>query len=227
MWQALVFSHGGTMLNADEKQGGVRPRPAGQKAIATLRLIVDDGTMRDVSQATMFQDFVSGRLGIWTHSTSRLGGVPSESRGVFRSDVRHAIPLGGGANARLPAGGNVAMMFTKDPAKQKAAWEYIKFATGPVGATIMVKGTGYFPANRAAGQGPEDAGRLLRARTPTIASPSASCPSMTAWYAFPGENGLKITDVIKDHLQSVVNGSGKPDEVLKKMTADTQALLPK
>ena len=52
-------------------------------------------------------------------------------------------------------------------------------------------------------------------------------PSMTAWYAFPGENGLKITDVIKDHLQSVVNGSAKPADALKKMTSDTQALLPK
>ena len=50
---------------------------------------------------------------------------------------------------------------------------------------------------------------------------------MTAWYAFPGENGLKITDVIKDHLQSVVNQSAKPDAVLTKMSADTQALLPK
>ena len=38
------------------------------------------------------------------------------------------------------------MLFTKDPAKQKAAWEYIKFATGPVGATMMVQATGYFPS---------------------------------------------------------------------------------
>ena len=37
------------------------------------------------------------------------------------------------------------MMLAKDPAKQKAAWEFMKFATGPQGATIMVKSTGYLP----------------------------------------------------------------------------------
>lgn len=39
---------------------------------------------------------------------------------------------------RLPLGRNVVMPFATDPAKQKAAWEYIKVATGPIGATMMV-----------------------------------------------------------------------------------------
>jgi multiple sugar transport system substrate-binding protein len=52
---------------------------------------------------------------------------------------------------------------------------------------------------------------------------------LTKWYAFPGENGLKITDVIKDHMNSIVTGkrAGEPDKVLADMTADVQKLLPK
>ena len=52
---------------------------------------------------------------------------------------------------------------------------------------------------------------------------------LTRWYAFPGENGLKITDVIKDHLQTIVSGkrAGEPREVLKDMSADVQKLLPR
>ena len=181
--------------------------------------------MRDVSQATALQDFVAGRLGIWAHSTSRLGGVTKQAQGVF--PLRTAtFPLGAGADSRLPAGGNVAMMLAKDPAKQKAAWEYIKFATGPVGATIMVKGTGYFPANAIPAKDPKMLGDFY-AQNPNHRVAIGQLPSMTAWYAFPGENGLKITDVIKDHLQTVVNGSAKPADALKKMTSDTQALLPK
>ena len=224
MWQALVFSNGGTMLTPDETKVAF-DGPAGQKAINTLRLMTTDGTMRDVSQATALQDFVSGRLGIWAHSTSRLGGVTKQSQGVF--PLRTAtFPLGAGADSRLPAGGNVAMMLAKDPAKQKAAWEYIKFATGPAGATVMVKGTGYFPANALPAK---DAAMLgdFYVQNPNHRVAIGQLPSMTAWYAFPGENGLKITDVIKDHLQSVVNGSAKPEDALKKMTTDTQALLPK
>jgi hypothetical protein len=33
--------------------------------------------------------------------------------------------------------------------------------------------------------------------------------------------------VIKDHLQTVVAKSAKPDDVLKRMASDTAALLPK
>jgi len=212
------------MLTPDEKKVAF-DGPAGRKAIETLRLMMTDGTMRDVSQATALQDFVSGRLGIWAHSTSRLGGVTKQAQGVFT--LRTAtFPLGADAQSRLPAGGNVAMMLAKDPAKQKAAWEYIKFATGPVGATIMVKGTGYFPANALPAKDPKMLGDFY-VQNPNHRVAIGQLPSMTAWYAFPGENGLKITDVIKDHLQSVVNGSAKPDDALKKMTADTQALLPK
>ena len=53
-------------------------------------------------------------------------------------------------------------------------------------------------------------------------------PYLTNWYAFPGDNGLKITDVIKDRLQSVMDGSrtGEADKVLADMARDVQALLP-
>jgi multiple sugar transport system substrate-binding protein len=50
---------------------------------------------------------------------------------------------------------------------------------------------------------------------------------LTAWYAFPGEHGLKITDVIEDYLQTVVAQSTPPEQVLRAMTTDVQALLPK
>lgn len=224
MWQALVFSNGGTMLTADEKKVAF-DGPAGQKAIEMLGRMISEGKMPDLSQAATLQDFVSGRLGIWAHSTSRLGGVTKQTKGVF--ELRTAsFPLGAGNDSRLPAGGNVAMMLAKDPAKQKAAWEYIKFATGPVGATIMVKGTGYFPANALPAKDPKMLGDFYAAN-PNHQVAIRQLPMMTAWYAFPGENGLKITDVINDRLQTVVNGTGKPAEVLTRMTSDVQALLPK
>lgn len=224
MFQAATFSHGGTMLTADESKVAFDAEP-GQKAAALLAKMVTDGTMRDVSQATALQDFVSGRLGIWSHSTSRLGGVTKQVAGQFELRTA-AFPRPAGDQARLPAGGNVAMMHAKDPAKQKAAWEYIKFATGPVGATIMVKGTGYFPANALPAKDPAMLGAFYE-QNPNHKVAIGQLPYMTAWYAFPGENGLKITDVIKDHLQTIVNKSVAPDAALKKAAADVQALLPK
>jgi len=224
MFQALVFSNGGTMLSADESKVAF-DGAAGQKAMATLDSMIKLGGMKNVSQATALQDFVSGNLGIWSHSTSRLGGVTKQVGGKF--DLRTAaFPIGAGESARLPAGGNVAMIFSKDPKKQAAAWEYVKFATGPAGATIMVKGTGYFPANALPAKDPA----MLKSfyeTNPNHQTAVKQLPVLTAWYAFPGENGLKITDVIKDYLQSVVAQTAKPDAALAAMTKDVQALLPK
>jgi multiple sugar transport system substrate-binding protein len=221
MFQALVFSNGGTMLSDDEKKVAFDGE-AGKRAIATLSRMVKEGTMRDVAQSVALQDFTSGTMGIWGHSTSRLGGVTKQVGQRFKLRTA-SFPTA--ANGRLPMGGNTAMMFAKDPARQKAAWEYIKFATGPVGATMMVKATGYFPSALKVADDPA----LLKdfyAANPNHLVAMKQLPKATGWYAFPGENGLKITDVIKDHLQSVVAQKAEPMTALATMSKDVQALLP-
>jgi multiple sugar transport system substrate-binding protein len=223
MWQSLVFANGGAMLSPDEKKVAF-DGAAGQAAIATLAQMVKQGAMRDVSQATAMQDFVSGRLGIWSTSTAYLTNITKQIGGGFA--LRTApFPLGA-ANGRLPAGGNVAMIFSQDPKRQEAAWAYVKFATGPIGATIMVNGTGYFPANTLPANDPELLGEFYK-KNPNHLVAIRQMPVLTGWYAFPGANGLKVTDVIKDHLQSVVAQSAAPDATLRKMASDVQALLPR
>lgn len=221
MFQALVFSNGGTMLSDDEKKVAFDGE-AGKQAIATLSRMVKDGTMRDVAQSVALQDFTSGTMGIWGHSTSRLGGVTKQVGEKFRLRTS-AFPIA--ANGRLPMGGNTAMLFAKDPVRQKAAWEYIKFATGPIGATKMVKATGYFPSALKVADDPA----MLKdfyAANPNHLVAMKQLPRATGWYAFPGENGLKITDVIKDHLQSVVAQKAEPMTALATMSKEVQALLP-
>jgi multiple sugar transport system substrate-binding protein len=223
MWQALVFSYGGNMLNTDENKVAFNQAP-GQAAMQTLSNMVTKGTMRNVNSSISLQDFLSGNLGIWSHSTSRLGGVMKQVGTRF--EVRTApFPISA-PQGRLPAGGNAVMMFTKDPAKQQAAWEYIKFATGPIGGTTMVQDTGYFPANTLP---IDDPARLkpFYAANPNHMTAIKQLALLTGWYAFPGENGLKITDVIKDHLQTVISQSAQPKPALDAMANDVQALLPR
>ena len=127
---------------------------------------------------------------------------------------------------RLPAGGNVAMIVSGDKAKQKAAWEFVKFATGPLGASIMAKTTGYMPPNKVAN---DVYLKDFYVQNPNNYTAVKQLPILTKWYAFPGENGLKITDVIKDHMNSTItrSRSSEPQKVLDDMTRDVQKLLPK
>lgn len=222
-WQALVFSHGGTMLNAEETRVAFGEEP-GRRAIRALRSFVEAGRMPDIRPATMFSDFFAGRMGISMQSTAQLGRYNREIGGRFPLLTgRFPIP---GPNPRLPAGGNVAMMFARDRQRQEAAWKFIKFATGPVGATMMVNATGYMPATTVPAEREDMLARFYR-ENPNHLTTFRQQDVITGWYAFPGQNALRITDVINDHLQSVVSRRAEAEPTLDRMAADVQALLPR
>ncbi|MCC7017312.1 MAG: ABC transporter substrate-binding protein [Rhodospirillales bacterium] len=223
MWQALVFSHGGTMLTPDEKKVAFDDTK-GQAAMRDLGAMLREGGMRDLSTVVARQNFIAGTQGIWSHSTSYLGSVTKQIGGRFQfKTAPFPVPA---ADGRLPAGGNAVMMITRDPAKQKAAWEYMKFVTGPVGATAMVKATGYFPGNAIPAQRAEMLGDFYK-NNPNHLTAIKQLHIVTGWYAFPGENGLKITDVIKDEMQAVINKSKTEAQALAAMAKAVQALLPR
>ena len=193
-------------------------------AVRVLRKMVDEGKMPDIRPDTAFQDFFSGRLGMSMQSTAQLGRYNREIGGRFKL-VCGRFPLSA-ANPRLPAGGNVAMMFTKDRAKQEAAWKFIKYATGPIGGAAMVNATGYMPGTTIPAQREELLGKFYR-ENPNHLVAIRQQDVINGWYAFPGQNALRITDVINDHLQSVVNKSKGADDALKAMAAAVQPLLPR
>lgn len=222
-WQALVLSHGGSMLDPAETRVAFTEAP-GATSMRLLRRMVDEGKMPDIKPETMFQDMFGGRMGISMQSTAQLGRYNREIGGRFRL-VCGRFPLSA-PNARLPAGGNVAMMFTKDAAKQKAAWEFIKFACGPVGATMMVNATGYMPATTIPAEREDMLAKFYRDNPNHLVSIRQQ-DVITGWYAFPGQNALRITDTINDHIQTVVARRGEPDATLASMGKAVQTMLPK
>jgi multiple sugar transport system substrate-binding protein len=223
MWQALVMSYGGTMLTADEKTVAFDQEP-GRKAAELLGAMVRDAGMPNFAHEAARQSFFAGKMGIWTESTSLLRVADDGVGGKFKwRTASFPVPAEKG---RLPTGGAAALMFASTPEKQQAAWKFMKFITGPTGATIMVKGSGYMPPNSR----PADDAALLKPfyeTHPNHMTALRQAPYMTAWYAFPGDNGLKIISVIKDRLQTIADKSASPDDALKGMSADVQKLLPK
>jgi len=169
--------------------------------------------------------FAAGKTGFHITSTSDLNKVTQMVDGKSALKT-HTFPDVVSPAGRLPAGGNVVMILAKDKAKRDAAWEVVKFWTGPKGAAIMAETTGYMPPNKVAN---DVYLKDFYIKNPNNYTAVSQLALLTKWYAFPGDNGLKITDVIKDHLNSIVTGARakEPDAVLADMTADVQKLLPK
>lgn len=224
LWQGPVFARGGSMLNADESAVAF-DGPEGQFAIRTIARLVTEGGMPNLDQSSMRSTFAAGKTGIHITSTSDLAKTTQLIGGKFALKTI-AFPDVLPQKGRLPAGGNVVLILARDKAKRDAAWEVVKFWSGPKGAAIMAETTGYMPPNKVAN---EVYLKDFYVRNPNNYTAVSQLPLLTKWYAFPGDNGLKITDVIKDHLNSIVTGARakEPDAVLKDMAADVTKLLPR
>ncbi len=192
-------------------------------ALKTLEAFGKSG-MPNLGLGQARQSFVAGNVAMLADSTSYVAAAERQIGGRFPFKTV-AFPLAT-ADGRLPAGGNVAMVFAKDAERQKAAWKYVKFATGPVGQTAMVNSTGYMPGNEIAVKTPDMLGSFY-AKSPNHLTSIQQLPLLTEWASFPGDNSLKIIEVIKHHIESLVTGRRTAEQVMPELVGAVSDLLPK
>jgi multiple sugar transport system substrate-binding protein len=221
LFQAAVLSHGGTMMNDNETEISFNGL-AGKTALDLHHRLRAEANMPLMTYPQGVQKFLAGQTGIQFESAASVDNWESSIGDKFEMRA-YPYPIAA-ASGRLPTGGSVGVILTKDPKKQEEAWKYLKFATGPFGAMTVVHNTGYLPTNALAAT----AAYLgdFYDKNPNRAAALKALPIMAPWYAFPGENAGKIQRKIMDHLQLVVDGSETVDEGLANMTADVNKLLP-
>jgi multiple sugar transport system substrate-binding protein len=221
--QALIFNFGGRMTSEDEKKVAF-DSPAGKRAIELFGRFHSEGGQKPVTQRAARQQFLAGLLGMYAASPANVRGFEEGAAGKFQ--LRTAtLPLADKTSGSVPTGGMGMVILTKDPERQKAAWQYLKFATGPEGQTIVVENTGYMPANTLALE-PQYLGGFYK-QNPNWETAAKQLPIARAWYAWPGTNSVKIGRVLADGMTAVAQGVVTPDKAVEQMATETQALLPK
>lgn len=223
LWQNLLFSHGGALLTPDGRRAGFNT-PEGLEALKVIRDMVTVGGMPNYTDEQSTQAFIAGKIGMVFASSARVNNFTKQIGDRFEL-VTGTFPSPR-PDSPLVSGGAEMMIFTRDPAKQKAAWEFMKFAAGPVGQTIMVQHIGYMPSNRIAVETPALLGDYYAAN-PNMRTAIALLPRATRWLGFPGDNSLKAIEVVYNGIESVVTRSAAPEAALAKMSGQVDALLPK
>lgn len=222
LFQSLVTSKGGRILKADGCSIAFDDAN-GMWALKTLQAFGKSG-MPNLGLGQARQSFVAGNVGILADSTSYVAAAERQIGGRFQFKTV-AFPLAT-TEGRLPAGGNVAMVFAKDAERQKAAWKYVKFVTGPAGQTAMVNLTGYMPGNEIAVKTPDMLGAFY-AKSPNHMTSIQQLPVLTEWASFPGDNSLKIIEVIKHQVEGLVTGKRTAEQVMPELVGAVSDLLPK
>ena len=176
--------------------------------------------MRDYEQSR--QQFVAGKIGIIASSPNAARAFTDLVGSKFKLGCQ-IYPRMNKDHGRLPTGGNGGMILTKDPIKQRAAWEYLKFACGPEGQKIAVLGSGYMPTNKLA-EKPEYLGDFYK-KNPLWYTPIKQIPFAMGWQGYTGNNGFRIWTKQRDIIGLVMRGSITPEEGVRQIVSATESLF--
>ncbi len=229
MFSALLYGFGGRMLNEAETDVAFN----GAEGLAALKLfdrMVKEGQMPNLTGAsgTATQDlqaFAAGKLGQMFRTTAQVRSISSSVGSNFQLQTS-LMPVIDPAKGRLPTGGAGAMITTKDQRKQEAAWKFVKFATSAEGTTLMVKNTGYVPCNQIAIDDPSYLSDFYKAN-PLFQAATKQVHLMIPWYAFPGQNSVRVTQVMVDNLARIAEQKATPEQVLADMATEVRKLIPR
>ena len=219
--QALLWSQDSAIV----KDGLVTlDSPETLAALEQMQEIFTKCDMQNLEWKAALSSFSAGDIGMMFWSTSALGAV-ERSQGDFEL-VTGPFPGMGGKPMGLPAGGNAAMLTSTsdDPAVREAAWTFLKYITSGDGAAEVAKTTGYMPPNRAANE-------IILAdfyeQNPNKQTAVDQLPLLRDWQAYPGDNGLAITQVIYDSIERIVTGDATDmKELQRELVEEVADLLP-
>ena len=220
--QALMWSQDkaiveGNKVNIDS--------PEALTSLETMKSIFRGCEMQNLEWKGALASFSAGEIGMMFWSTSAVGAV-ERAKGDFALMTNEFPGLVESGPKGLPAGGNSALLVSTsdDPKQREAAWKWLKFITSGEGAADVARTTGYMPPNKAAN---EIILKDFYQENPTKATAVRQLPLLREWQAYPGDNGLAITQVIYDGIEGIVTGEyDDMSELQEELTEEINDLLP-
>jgi multiple sugar transport system substrate-binding protein len=220
LYHSMITQAGGTVVKGDDVSLG--GPDIGVKALSRFRRFVSEDGMPVIDWDQSRQQFIAGKIGIFFDTPARLRQVTDLIGDKFT--LRTAVfPIDDKAHGGLPTGGNAALITTRDPAKQKAAWEFLKFVTGPEAQKIVVEGTGYLPTNLRA-TGPEFLGPFYD-KNPNFKTVSLQMDRSVPWQGYPGGNSVRIWRAQRDIINAIMRGEIEPKAGYDRLMKETASLM--
>ena len=221
LWQTILRQQGAQLVDPETGKAGF-DNENGLEALKILRRFVTEGgeSLLEFEQAR--QRFAAGQTAYFVDTPARLAQIIDLVGDRFTLNTAK-VPLNNKETGGFPTGGSAGIILTDDEAKQKAAWEYLKFATGPVGQTIVVETTGYLPTNKLA-QGPDYLAPFYE-KEPRFATVASQMELARPWEGYPKGSSVRIWRAQRDIIGNVMRGEISPEDGLKSLVETTNGLI--
>jgi len=221
VYQAILMSNGGqvrdgnTLTFANEE---------GIEAVQMLRDMVESGAHARLDPSNPSEAMASGRLGMFLYTSALQNSLSTAAEGNW--DLRVAAMPSFGDKPTAPTNsGSALFTFSKDPVKQRASYELMKFLTSKYGYTIITSKIGYLPLRLDIVDDPEYLGPWT-AEHPLIRPNLEQLERLTPNVAFPGPNYRQAESMMKEAVVEAVLGSGDVAGVLTTAQQNAQSLMP-
>jgi multiple sugar transport system substrate-binding protein len=221
LFRSLIHQGGGNMLNAAGNAIAFGDS-VGQRAMQYLRRFVSEGGMPLIDWDQSRQQFIAGQIGLFFDTPARLRQV-TDSIGRRFTLGTATFPVDDKAKGGLPTGGNAAFVMSRDAAKRRAAWEFVKYMTGPEAQKMVVETSGYLPTNIRA-LGPDFLGPYYDAN-PNFRTITRQMDRSVPWQGYPGGNSVRIWRTQREIINRVMRGEIAADAGLDRLVRESTALM--
>ena len=215
-FQSFLGAYGGRPMTPDESDITFDDE-AGIAAATLFQRFAQEGGMQSYDEGSARQAFPAGTLGIMVESSSLLTRFLEGADGRFEVVVKPLPIMAEPEDVYFPTGGSALVMLTEDEAKQEAAWRYMMFATGPEGAKIIVENTGFAPTNALVIEDETYLADFYEENPMHRPAHEQVARHAGPWYAFPGPEGVAVTDLIAAAMVEVSDGGADPEETVKEL----------
>ncbi|MEQ8401566.1 MAG: extracellular solute-binding protein [Silicimonas sp.] len=219
-FQSLLGSHGGRPMNEDETDITFDSE-AGYAAAELYRRFAQEAGMKSYADNEARQAYPAGTLGIMMESSSLLTRFTEGAGDRFDVTIKR-LPVAAEDTSKVyfPTGGSAVVMLTEDEARQQAAWEFIRFVTGPEGMKLIVESTGYAPANAIVLEDEQYLGAFYAQNENARRAHGQVAEFAGPWYSYPGAEGVAVTDLIAAALEEIAFTDADPKPTIDQL-ADT------
>jgi multiple sugar transport system substrate-binding protein len=209
--QGILGSDGGSVISANGASTTF-DSPQDIAAVTTLQGLAKDGSMVDLTSTQMTQEFAAGKLAMAVNTSALQGGLLTAigSRFTLMDAPMPGFP---GHMVTPTNSGSALMIFTKDTAKQRAAWKLMAWLTDPESETTITEKIGYPPLRTSLAAASAYLKPFADAH-PLIAANIAQLQRVSPWESYPGPNFLQIETLLIDAVsKAIFQGASAPQSL--------------
>jgi multiple sugar transport system substrate-binding protein len=224
LFQGVLRSNNGGLMSEDRKQLAFA-QPASVEAVAMLRDLYDSGAYTNLELQAAMEGMASGNVGMYLQTSAIQGFLVKGAQGKF--DLRATtMPRFGDKPQRPNNSGSALVILSRDPLKQRAAWELMKFMTSKEAYTIITSEIGYLPLRTDIVDDLKYLGDWVK-KHPLIKPNLEQLAILERWESFPGSNYRQIQKIMMEGAEMAVFGGMNPEAAMRAAQDNAQTLMPK